>query len=289
MIINNNAVSKLHFSGAPDYYAQNTSSYNPMPPTIINIDEIKKIKPTPEQYQGFFVTCCSVDQSSDNAETNVRLAKEAVNYVKDMHLKSSTRMELDNPYIAYHKTEEYKDVESAISRINNMRNRNPKQYIEITTERVPKMGVGNCLDQAILAANYLIEQKNVKNVALIACTMKGQNPMDPNDTDQHVFAVIGLDLSANLRDPDTWGKNAVIVDPWGNISDTVKNSNPSKSGLNKLYALFRTKLMTFNNCVKDVDPLDNDTSEYNWENYRRNQLKAQSSIFDFPQDSTLGH
>ena len=231
-------------------------------------DDESKTKVSAENYQAYL----NIDKT-DDLQTNLQAAKEAVDYVRGLNLTSSTKMEYSQPFIAYQPTEEYKQAVTDISYLNKIRQRKTiDEYVQITNERAPMMGVGNCSDQAILAASYLIEKKGIKNVALIACTMKGQNPLNPDATDQHVFAVVGLDKRADLKDPETWGKNAVIVDPWGNISDQVKSENPSRSGMNKLYVIFRTKYMKFDNYAKYIDPTKDPSSIYNWENHRGNEL-----------------
>ena len=202
----------------------------------------------------------------DPQVTNLRIAKEAYNYVKSLDLRSSTRIELDQPFIIYQPTEEYKQAVSDMAYINKMRSKvKSDEFIEITKELSPKLGAGNCTEQAILAASYLIEKRKVKNIALITCNMRAQNPFNPVETYDHVFAVMGLDEYADLKDPYTWGDNAIIIDPWGRIVLPAHSENPSQSGLNRLYSLFRTKYMKFDNYF---DPGQGKTSPYNWENYK---------------------
>ena len=227
-------------------------------------------QPSSDNYKAYLNIQEISEPKGNELEKNVALAKDAIKYVKSLKLKSSTDMERQIPYIEYHPTEEYRSVVSDILYMNRIRQGTTiDEYVELTKEKAPQLGVGNCSDQAILAANYLIEEKKENNVALIALTLKGQNPVNVDAIDQHVFAVVGLDKNANLKDPDTWGENAVLVDPWGNISDPVKSENPSRSALNKLYALFRTKYMKFDNYSPYIDPTLDPNTPYNWENYRK--------------------
>ena len=225
--------------------------------------------PTAENYAVY----CNITPTNYELEKNLMAAKDAVKYVKDMNLKSSTQMEHENPFIMYSPTNDYKEIQESISFINNSRRKlSINDYVEKTLQLVPAMGVGNCSDQAILAANYLMMANGIDNIALIACTMKGQNPLSPESTDQHVFTVIGLDKNADLTDPTTWGENSVIVDPWGNIAAPTDSSDPSQSGLNRLFAKFRTKFMTFDNYAKYINPTNDTASMYNWtnNNYKNN-------------------
>ncbi len=239
----------------------------------MSIDKEDEIKPSADNYRAYLNIQEVKDVSETELESNVRLAKEAVAYVQSMKLKSSTAMEHNNPLIMYMPSAAYKDVVSDISYLNNRRQRlTIDEYVEATKELVPALGVGNCSDQAILAASYLIEQKGLENVALVAVSMPGQNPLDPKAIDQHVFTVIGMDKHANIKEPETWGENAVVVDPWGDIAAPVFSKNPGASGITKLYSVFRTKYMDFDNYSKYIDPNHDKKTPYNWENYRKRLL-----------------
>ncbi|MDD3236467.1 MAG: hypothetical protein PHV37_00035 [Candidatus Gastranaerophilales bacterium] len=226
---------------------------------------------TPEQCQAYLgikkadcLQACEISPKEQNKE----LAVEAVKFVKDMKLRSSSWMELQNPMIKYAPTEEYQTAASDIAYMNAQRRKLPiDEYVKMTKERVPMLGAGNCSDQAILAANYLIEEKGAENVGLVACTMTGQDPFHPNNTDQHVFAVLGLDDNADLSNPETWGENAVMVDPWANNALPIVPDEKGTSGINKLYSTFRTGNMIFENYAKYIDNTNDKNSLYNWDNH----------------------
>ena len=65
---------------------------------------------------------------------------------------------------------------------------------------------------------------------------------------EHVFCVLGLDKNAKISDPATWGKSAVICDPW------AKFAKGAKEGLmeyEKLFTLDKTKHnIIFEECQK---------------------------------------
>lgn len=281
MIINSNFNNSRNANFGQLANRQVEKSFPPFLYLVVTSDD-QNTKPSAENYKAYLriQEVQDVPAVSENElESNLTLAKEALKFVKDMHLRSNTAMEHENPYISYRPTGEYEEIVSDINYLNNIRQRKSiDDYVKITKERAPLMGVGNCSDQAILAANYLIEKKNYKNVAMIALTMKGQNPLDPGAIDQHVFAVMGLDKDADLTKPETWGENAVVVDPWGNICDPINSSNPSKSAMNKLYVLFRTKYLIFDNYSKYIDRDKDKNTPYNWENYR-NRLVSEETDF----------
>lgn len=63
-------------------------------------------------------------------------------------------------------------------------------------------GCGNCGEMAHAAYWYLYD--------------KGYRPIDrmSRTTADHAFVVLGRIEGSNINDPSTWGKNAVVVDPW---------------------------------------------------------------------------
>lgn len=62
--------------------------------------------------------------------------------------------------------------------------------------------IGNCQEQATLAFNYL-NSKSVSSLEL--CHFIGGD---------HVFVIIGRAPNSDIRNPSTWGDEAVLCDPW---------------------------------------------------------------------------
>ncbi len=220
-----------------------------------------------------------VNLTKEKKQQNISaIANETMQYVKSMGLKSQTKMELENPFIKYTPTGEYKELVDKMSYIHNIRRgKSIDDFVATTLKIVPAMGVGNCSEQAILVADYLINSKNIDNVALVAATIKGQDPFDPNAEDQHVFVVTGLAQDAEIDNPKTWGEEAIIIDPWANILAPAESDNPGISGLNKLYMTFRTKLMTFENYSNYIDPTHDKDSKFNWENHKKISTQDKAS------------
>ncbi len=74
---------------------------------------------------------------------------------------------------------------------------------------------GNYIESAhcALLTENMLKKKGVKTDILC---MK-----DKQDETEHYFTVINMDNKADVKDPYTWGKNAVICDTWANICLTV--------------------------------------------------------------------
>ena len=80
-----------------------------------------------------------------------------------------------------------------------------------------------CYSRAIAIANIL-KESNYKGNSAIIHTFGDRNDNTGYCFGSHVFNVIGLDKNANISDPSTWGKNAVIVDAWAGKTMTPKEA-----------------------------------------------------------------
>lgn len=76
---------------------------------------------------------------------------------------------------------------------------------------------GNCMEHVYLALDFLINE-----------TKKTSGEIFRIEGGDHVFLVIGRKLRSRIDDPMTWGKTAVICDPW------AKKAYPAHEYLEKL-------------------------------------------------------
>lgn len=67
-------------------------------------------------------------------------------------------------------------------------------------------GCGNCGEQSAVAFVFLFDRR----VSPIHYMLKGDG--------SHAFIAIGVDSRANEMNPSTWGKGAVVCDPWNNVA-----------------------------------------------------------------------
>ncbi len=80
--------------------------------------------------------------------------------------------------------------------------------LKIIKKEMRKTNCGNCGEISIVLYDKL--RKNKLNPKAV------QVDMLDTDTD-HVFCVIGLKKGADIKNPKTWGENAVVVDGWKNF------------------------------------------------------------------------
>ncbi len=78
-------------------------------------------------------------------------------------------------------------------------------YIERTAEIAKKWEVGNCMEQAAIAFDYLLKNTRARPLDYMSRT-------DIN----HAFVAIGRSETSNISDYKTWGDGCVVCDPWNN-------------------------------------------------------------------------
>ncbi len=169
-------------------------------------------------------------------QSNLALSREAVQKVKSYQLVSPTRQVLNGTLEkdVYTKADGY--IENLRDEVDIYKDIKAKDKISALTKRFEDIidyieelclnkGVGNCEEQAFIAAKYL-RRKGAKKVAVLTFELPEHlKEKSPNKTfdkfksfGEHNFVVCGLKRSASLQDPKTWGKNAVVVDPWLGIA-----------------------------------------------------------------------
>lgn len=112
-------------------------------------------------------------------------------------------------------------AQSQISGLTVMQIRNiynsSREKINTLKNVVKYTKVANCQEQT-----FLIHDK-CKNAGIPAINVRlnfeQKNGFDT--TKNHAFTVIGMKKNADVSDPKTWGKNAVIIDAWSNMVKRV--------------------------------------------------------------------
>jgi hypothetical protein len=87
-----------------------------------------------------------------------------------------------------------------------------KREIKIHARFALERGFGNCTHQAALAFRYLKKTCQAPRVDIMFAAYRAKY----ND-DSHVFVVIGRVDESLSRQPETWGDEAVICDPWAPV------------------------------------------------------------------------
>lgn len=230
---------------------------------------------------------------ADEANSDyIALGKEAVRIVKKLGLQSSTyhtaimeqltaEEQLLEPTV-WKRLAQHKDRQVELNQLGTLfRNRlrampidSLDAFVEALVRLSLEMRYANCTEQAILAAKYLKDKKGFTDFAIIGVDM-----VEPEDFEKyrrsasiainrhckdHTFLVLGLNAQADLTKPDTWNKDAVIVDPWAGFV------LPLEEGISRIcqfFSLSPNANMFFNNWVDDLDlPFKDQKSPYDWKN-----------------------
>lgn len=73
----------------------------------------------------------------------------------------------------------------------------------------------NCNECADLMQDKF-NQTGVKSNNVLLYTVNGEG--NRTSLAEHVFTVIGLDANSDIKNPESWGKNAIICDGWADIA-----------------------------------------------------------------------
>ena len=107
--------------------------------------------------------------------------------------------------------------------------------------------VANCGECSAIVADEL-EKNNIpyKNIIMDVYSNAVPNKRMFN----HKFTIIGFDSKADIANPKTWGKNAVIIDAWANI---VKRAQDGLEHIKQLFNINPNKdTCIFKNSAKYI-------------------------------------
>lgn len=190
-------------------------------------------------------------------EENIETGNKVVKEIKEKHLHSSSKLDL---YKMYHPEAVQrhqklfentkgkiafiidngvrKDFDKNFAFDNPNRPTTVEELAHSLEETMEKHHAGNCMEQAHLARFKLMERG--KNSDCIGIETHDwwktdeagrRGALVPEKT--HLFVVMDMKPDANLSNPDTWGEDAVIVDPWNGFTA------PVKEGLEKINKVFQ--------------------------------------------------
>jgi hypothetical protein len=225
------------------------------------------------------------------------LGKEAVQAVQSLGLRSSTHHAAIVEQLA-NQPEQTQDVLASIVRhqtlldelniiATSFRRRlyeievhSVDEFVEGIAKLCKESRFGNCGEQAVLAAKFLKDKKGVTNFAIV-----GMDLVEPKELEHyakerrnilkapwkdHTFLVLGIDPNAELTQPETWGRNAIIVDPWMGLVASVPDGLEQ---MRKFFSASSQAQMFFHHWLDDVDlPFKDHDSGYDWSN----QVRAQT-------------
>lgn len=192
-------------------------------------------------------------KSSDYA-TTLRIAQEAVLYARSVILKGSSQIEnndLEPHYfqhllrgvegVRYTQSKEIgmRDIlnDEIVNRVKNGESDMLAMYNSVI-EVSKKYSLGNCYELTFQALDYILN----KYPEMPAEVYKLAN-LNELDDGIHAFLVLNRDPKSSMFEPETWGENAIICDPW------AKDVYLAKQYLNRLRG-------------SDTDPTENRTVPY---------------------------
>lgn len=144
---------------------------------------------------------------------NFELAAQAVAYARKIIKKGSTQIENNSlssdeydelfDFVKEHR--EFMRSQLQISEssriISNERLYRYEKLVALSTA----YGLGNCFELSLQAFDFLLSNPKASDTNVEIFDIKGSD---------HIFIVIGRDPKSDPNDPMSWGKNAVICDPW---------------------------------------------------------------------------
>lgn len=96
-----------------------------------------------------------------------------------------------------------------------------QDIIKNSKNAINKTRGANCFENALLAQAELLS----KGIKADLIMIRGYSKQDKDYANtKHVFTVINLADNAILSKPKTWGKNALVVDPWLGIIMNAKDA-----------------------------------------------------------------
>ena len=93
-----------------------------------------------------------------------------------------------------------------------------EDYYQAILEDINKEGLANCGEMANIAQHKLNDNGIKADVVRLLFHQYRRGQSRSNGVCDHIFTVINLDKNADLRKPETWGNEAIIIDPWLGIA-----------------------------------------------------------------------
>ncbi|HHF7344084.1 TPA: hypothetical protein ACPSKB_000485 [Legionella feeleii] len=142
--------------------------------------------------------------------------------------------------------------------------------IENNAKNSVKHGVGNCDELSGIAYLLLLECPS-KYTGNQTIRIEKINITSPGD---HCFVVIGRRKNSDLRDPSTWGPDAVICDPWGNVNFSVREQlNKNKSDRLAMFNYITHHLAARDSAFKISQDYVGGGHSQRWDNKGRTNLR----------------
>lgn len=232
-------------------------------------------------------TVTNLDEISDGAVVPTSpemIAILACSYSREFILKGMTQL-VNNTYDKSQRLSLY----NAVMDLRQLCNDLPNFSLEINQEferfhRVievcKKLSLGNCYEMALMALDYVLRYAPPSVNAEVYDIEGGD----------HVFLVLGREKNSNPYEPETWGKDAYICDPWSNkVYPASEYFNETKN-----YRFFRecdgdysNHLENFDKDLHTLSPMPLLNTEYLRNAHSRPHLDRIIVFFQKKMDATL--
>jgi hypothetical protein len=217
--------------------------------------------------------------SSDNSPVSVaeqsdsfqKIGDDCLNFISKLEIKSSTKNSNPadwntNAFSCIPLQEKISEMKRSIAKIFTKTDKKLSEYINAVSEESVKNKIGNCTEQAILAARYIKQKYPAINVNLVNYMgyLQGcDNSMALNR--DHCFVVLGLpkgfDIS-KLGDKESANslKNVSLIDAWAGFQaplqeglEKIKNMLGLRKYDTSEYSSFADKACAVYKLTKDID------------------------------------
>ena len=131
-----------------------------------------------------------------------------IGFMSSTHYETFSK-EKDDRTLCY-----YQDLIDTTRELVDYKKRLGKSKKEATFEAVKYTGAANCGEQALLISQKL-DELGIKN-KIISMNIRLNTQNAYYVTNGHSFCVIDTDENMDINNPNSWGKDAVIVDMWSN-------------------------------------------------------------------------
>jgi len=147
----------------------------------------------------------ALDEEKD--DSYFQLAIKAKDYARQIVLKGATQVE-NNELQKKHAVALSQGIVD-VMQINSIRLESDLYVYEFENNiaRTTKFSLGNCFELAEHALDYFVSEVPDEKVEAEIFHISGSD---------HAFLVVGRPPKSDPNDPSTWGKKAVICDPWAN-------------------------------------------------------------------------
>ncbi|WP_392538659.1 hypothetical protein [Legionella sp. 227] len=183
------------------------------------------------------------------------IAKAACAYSRSFILKGSSQL-VNNTYDQAQRVSLFRailDLRALCSEYPGYRLEINEVYQEFhfTIQQCKKFSLGNCYEMALMALDYVLQHAS-PSVNAEVYEIEGGD---------HAFLVVGRKKNSHPKQPETWGEDAVICDPWSN---EVYPASEYLAQTKNFYEVIHNG--DYSNCVEKFDNRRHKLSPIPWHN-----------------------